>query len=259
MIYHNIKFISIKKGAINLYVGRGEIGTLPLGRNGREKYDIVYLGGLIPNYSNSQIPNLFYNDYVFLFSTHLLYTSEDSNWYGHVDIDLLRHDYLSYFNYDLRERGSFHVLTKEPLILNEFLEVRAEESEQGIQIIAHLKKQNILNKDHKVALSRDFHILLVKENRTFIDNLPILELGPEFQAKLKHDKALERLDELNSCLQTFRGLAYRNTENSEVEMGIEVAKTALGKDINEAEKEVNRAFNHCLNYRQELRYISKRM
>lgn len=112
--------------------------------------------------------------------------NENSYWYEQVDIDTVRHDYLSYFNRHLREHGRFHVLENKNLIINIFLEVKLKETQQGIQIIAHQKKQNIIGKDeHTVKIIRDFRVLLLEENKNkFFGNYPILELGPEFQAEL---------------------------------------------------------------------------
>jgi len=240
-----------------LYFERGEMGRFPLGSNGREKYDVVYIGEVIPHYLNSDNSNLLNNNYVFLFST-MLDQSEDSEWYGHVDIDLIRHDLLSNFNYELRKRGRFHVLKKEPLILNDFLEVVPEETEHGIQITAHLKKQNILNKDYKVAMIRDFRVLLVRENNmSSYDNFPLLELGPEFQAEIDDKKANEHFYKLKNSLEVLKGLAYRNEKNSKIKDAIEVVESALAQDIQKAENERERAFKRYIDIKRSLKYIQK--
>ena len=62
---------------------RGEIGTFPFGSNGSEKYEVVYFGEFFPNFSDIEVNNLLFNEYVFLFSTWLD-TNTDSNCYGHV-------------------------------------------------------------------------------------------------------------------------------------------------------------------------------
>ncbi|MEK5521101.1 hypothetical protein [Heyndrickxia sp. FSL W8-0423] len=72
-----------------------------------ERFDVVYLGEIFPShvsYIGANIPTLLFNDYVFCFST-MLGQSEDSNVYGQVRIDLVRHDFLSYFNHTLRKQG----------------------------------------------------------------------------------------------------------------------------------------------------------
>ncbi|MFD2130399.1 hypothetical protein ACFSKI_03955 [Pseudogracilibacillus auburnensis] len=238
---------------------RGEMSRFPLGINGREKYDVVYVGDVIPNYLNSNIPSLLSNDYVFLFSTMMLNLSEEVHSYGHVYIDLVRHDQLSNFNYDLRARGNYHVLKKEPLILNDFLELVPEETEQGIQITAHLKKQNLINKDYKVVSIKDFRILLVRENNHITsDNFPTLELGPEFQATIEHEKTKERYHYLSSCSQVLSGVTYRNKTNSKVKDAIEVVGGALDKDIENVKNERERAFNRYIDIRNRLTYIHKR-
>lgn len=242
-----------------MYYERGEMSRFPLGINGREKYDVVYVGEVIPNYINSNIPSLFSDDYVFLFSTMMLNLSEEAHSYGHVNIDLVRHDQLSNFNYDLRERGNYHVLKREQLILNDFLEVVPEETERGIQITAHLKKQNMLTKDYKVASTRNFRVLLVRENNhKAYDNFPILELGPEFQATIEHEKANERFHDLRSCSQVLSGITYRNKRNSKVKDASEVIGAALDEDIEKAKNERERAFNRYIDIRNRLEYIHKR-
>ncbi len=234
---------------------RTQMSTFPNANNPTEKYDVVFIGNIMPNYCDSHIASLFNNDYVFLFTTRLN-QDKDSYWYGHAKIDLVRHDHLSYFNPLLRERGSFHVLEKEPLRLNDFLEVIPEETENGIQIIAHLKKQKILGKDYRtIEMVRDFRVLLLRENNgEHYDNYPILELGPEFQADI--DLAEAKLRYYNLCDTSFslKFIGLRSEGNPEMISAIEVVQAALNQDIADAKLIKEQKFERYLDYKKNLSY-----
>ncbi|WP_439875420.1 hypothetical protein ACSLGG_06695 [Bacillus mycoides] len=237
-------------------IDKADMSRFPLGRNGREVYDVVYLGGAVPNYVKSNIPRLLFDEYVFLFTT-MLRQNKDSSWYGHVEIDFMKHELLSCFNQTIRDRGNYHILSDSTLKINDFLEIVQEENDQGKQIIAHLKKQNIL-KDYEIKYTRDFKIILVKENNhNGFDNLPVLELGPEFQAKLDWDLAEERRDYLYTGSRAISGLSYRNKNdlgNAEV---INKVEEILERDIKKAEEERNRAFDNYLSMKHDLLYVHK--
>jgi len=237
---------------------RGEMGTFPLGSNGAEKYEILYLGEIYKYFPFSGDNKLLYDDYLFIFSSWLD-TSKESNYYGHVSIDLVRHDRLSYFNYHLRKKANYHVLEKDPLILNDFLEIHPEETEHYFQVSAHLKNQNLINSKEKVSISRDFRILFVKENKiNSLDNLPRLELGPEFQAIVDYDRALERLEHLYNCSSTLSYLTTKNKEKSKEVNTTESITALLKKEIKKAENIRDQAYNDYIDYRRSLQYIHKR-
>lgn len=228
---------------------KGEIGRFPMGRNGSEKYDLVYLGGIFPNLLDLEVYNLLFNDYVFLFSTRLN-INKDSDVYGHVNIDLVKQDQLSYFNQHLRDKANYHIVEKEPIKINDFLEIIPEGTEHGVQVFAHLKMQNILNSNGKVTKRKNFRILLVRENNNGFDNLPQLELGPEFQATVERDKAEERLSKLLNSSSVVSSLPNRKKGNA-----IEIVMESLNKEVDHAKKEYDQAFNNYLAYRRSLEYI----
>jgi hypothetical protein len=61
---------------------------------------------------------------------------------------------------------------------------------------------------NEVKYIRDFKILLVRDNgRNEYDNLPVLELGPEFQARLDYDWTDERTKYLRDGLFTLTRLS----------------------------------------------------
>ena len=234
-----------------------DISRFPLGMNGCEVYDIVYLGDIIPGYINSPIPTVLHDKYVFLFST-MLRQDKESYWYGHVNIDFMKHELLSCFNEQIRERGNKHILGDENLKLNDFLEIVHEETEHGKRIIAQLKNQKIIKNYKEVGYTRDFRILLVQENNSNnLDNIPILELGPEFSAKLDCDMAEERLNYLNTGSSVIDGRIYRNRRNPEDTKSIKKVQDILKKEIEDAKQEREQLFNNYLRIRNRLLYVHK--
>src|SRR5699024_282616 len=135
-----------------------------IGVNGSAKYDVVSMVEVELLFDHP-LRYLLYNDYVFLFST-MLDQDENSPRYGHVNIDLIRHDHLSYFNYHLRTQGEFHVLKNESLSLNDFLESVSKKTKEGlVELFAQLKEQNIIEKDlTTVRMTKNFKVLLFKES-----------------------------------------------------------------------------------------------
>lgn len=232
------------------------IDIFPIGIQGGEVYDIVYLGDIIPNYINSPIPKILTSEYVFLFTT-MLNCNKDSYYYGHVTIHLLKHESLSYFNNEIRQRGNMHVMGRENLKINDFLEIVQEETEQGKQIIAKLKNQNIIRNYKEIVCKKNFRILLVRENsKNFIDNIPLLEFGPEFSLKLECDRADERVDELTNTEMILSALIHRNNIKLE-DSKTKNIKDMLEKEIEDARKKRDELFDKELRLRQKLLYIHK--
>ncbi|MER2078065.1 hypothetical protein [Psychrobacillus psychrotolerans] len=231
----------------------GGMQSFPIGITTRETYDIVFVGDIIPNYGNSSVPDLLKNEYVFLFITNIFQSKEACD-YGHVDVHLVRYDYLSNFNYMISDRGSFHILKKEPLLLNDFLEIKPEETEEGIRIIAYLKNQK-LSRDDRVFNIRDFRLLLVRENNyRGYDNIPSVELGPEFQAEIDIQMARERVDDL---LTVLNGVRHRRQPNPKVTAAIEVVEEVLEKELEEAHKETARMYDHYRHITRRMGYWNK--
>lgn len=223
---------------------RGKIGDFPVGMKGTDRFDVVFIGNVVPNYSGSDIGNLMRNDYVFLFITQ-------SN--GHVGIYLERHERLSYFNHQLREQGSFHFLENESLILNDFLEIVPVKNENGIRVIAHLKNQEIFGDGYQVKRVEDFRVLLLKENKgESCDNLPILELGPEFQAALDFHKAEEHYYDLCNFSFMLQNIIKKNSKS-----GVNEVVEAMNKEIDNAKLKYNQAFDYWLDCKRPLSYIHK--
>ncbi|MEK4404012.1 hypothetical protein MKZ26_06130 [Sporosarcina sp. FSL K6-6792] len=238
-------------------MAKGDISRFPLSSNGHEVYDVVYVGEIIPQYMSNDISNILLNEYVFVFST-MLRGCKGSSFYGHVEIDFMRHELISSFNGRIRERGSFHVLDKENLNINEFLEIVQEDTEYGKQIIANLRSQSISDSDGNVTYIRDFRVSLVKENNhNGFANLPKLELGPEFEAKLKWDLARKHLDYLDTGSSVLLGLVNLNHSESEHSESINKVREIVEQEEELAKVEHKRAFNNYLSIRSNLMYICK--
>lgn len=241
-----------------IYFGGPKITRLPFGQNGTEFYDIVYVGKAIANYVDSDIAQMLRDHYVFVFTT-AMNQEEDSCTYGHVEIDLVKQEYLSHFNYYIKMRARHHVYTGGVLEINPFLSVVEEENEHGKQIIAHLKKQKILEDYNKVKYIRDFKILLVRDNaKSGYNNLPVLELGPEFQARLDLDRANERTNHLKDGLFVLTGLSHDYEGKPEQEL-IKKTISLLKLKIDEASKTQEDAFERYLNIRDRNLYHHKRL
>ncbi|MER2169172.1 MAG: hypothetical protein ABS938_00910 [Psychrobacillus psychrodurans] len=213
--------------------------SFPVANTTRETYDIVFIGEVIPNYGNSRIPDLLNNQYVFLFVTKNVIQNKEACDYGHVNIHLVRYDSLSNFNYMIRERGSFHILKNERLLLNDFLEVVPEATKEGIQITAYLKKQKI-SKDDKVITVKNYRVLLVRENNHMgHDNVPVLSLGAKFQAQIDYEMENEYWVDLMNSSRVIQDLINRNP-NSEVKKAAEVIAEVLAQEEERVKTEMNR-------------------
>lgn len=224
-----------------------------------EKYDVVFIGRILPNYSGSHIPGLFQKDYVFLFTTRLN-QDKDSPTYGHVSIDLVRHDDLSHFDPHFRKFASFHVLENDSLRINDFLEVIPRETENGIQITAHLKKQNLIGKDYRtVEMVEDFGILLLRENNgEHYDNYPLLELGPEFQAGIDVAEADQRYYNLRNTSFRLNIISLNNEKDLELISAIEMVQAALNKELADAKLIKDQEFTRHLDCKKKLSYVRKK-
>lgn len=224
-----------------------------------EKYDVIFIGRALPNYSDSDISRLFKTNYVFLFTTRLN-QDKDSSTYGHVNIDLVRHGDLPHFDPHFREFVSYHVLENDPLRINEFLEIIPKETENGIQIIADLKKQNLIGKDHHtVEMVKDFGVLLLRENNgEHYDNYPLLELGSEFQTSLDSAKANKRYYNLHNTFSRLNVISLSNENDLELINAIEVVQEALKKELADAKLIKDRKFKRHIDCRKDLSYILKK-
>lgn len=212
--------------------------SFPVANTPRENYDIVFIGEVIPDYDNSRIPYLLKNKYVFLFVTNVLQSKEACD-YGHVNIHLVRYDSLSNFNYMIRERGSFHILKNERLLLNDFLEVVPEATKEGIQITAYLKNQKI-SKDDKIIAVKNYRVLLVRENNGMgHDNVPVLSMGAEFQAHIDYEMEYERWLDLLSSSHEMQRLMNRYP-NTKIERAAEIIAEVLAQEEEKVKKEMNK-------------------
>ncbi|UOE78290.1 hypothetical protein [Parageobacillus thermoglucosidasius] len=241
------------------YFDTPEISRLPFGQSPKDFYDIVYVGRAILDH-NSDLAQKLQDYYVFLFTT--AFNQEvDSCTYGHVRIDLVKQEYLSYFNRDIMKRARHHVYTGGTLEINPFLSIVEEEDKHSKQIIAHLKKQKILKNYHEneVKYIRDFKVLLIRDNgKNEYNNLPVLELGPEFQARLDYDWADERKKYLQDGLFVLTSLS-NDYEGKPEQSTIKETISLLKRKIDEASRKKKEAFEHYLQIRAQNSYYRKRI
>ncbi|AQR95589.1 hypothetical protein [Clostridium saccharoperbutylacetonicum] len=232
------------------------INDFPLTMNGYEVYDIVYLGDAMLNYSDSGISKVLKEEYVFVFVT-LLTVEKDSHSYGNVKIEFVKHELLSCFNSRIRERGTIHILGKENLKINDFIEIVHEETDHGKRIVVELKNQNIMKNYHtEVAYKKDFRILLVQEND--FDNTPMLELGPEFSLKLEYDMAKVQVCKLRNALNVLGQISRKDGQNIDAVQLINKTKEILEKEIEDAKQKEEQLFNDYLGIMRNTLYIHKR-
>lgn len=207
-------------------------------------YDVVHIGRLVPNVSTiHEYLNL---DYVLLFKT---FNDEDSIYHGHVNMEVIKMDDVTPFRGQYREANQ-HVLKEEPLILNSFLEICYKKKENGFEIIAYLKKQNIISSNNKIKERHNLKLLILKYNEVVeYHNMPNLVLGPEVQAEIDYLQAQEEnykllnfLNKLTSIVEVF-SLEERNKFMKEFE-----------KEYKRASSRTNLAFQKHLHHTITLRH-----
>lgn len=171
------------------------ISRFPLAINGKEIYDIVYLGNIIKidTYESQQL----LDNYLFVFATtegSVTYEGKESS-YASVKIDLVRDIEISYFNKWLQEKkAKFHSYKGGSLVLNEFAEIMEEKDDFSRSYYVSLKDQ-VFYKDGKPFLKKNMRIFLYKETDTKqFDNLSRVQLAPEFRAQLEYDR-YERMED----------------------------------------------------------------
>lgn len=222
-----------------------------------DKYDVVDVQHLVPNYMGSTLNILFSMEYIFLFITKW---AEDSPCHGHVSVHIIRRKDLSNLQPVLRERFNFHILKKKSLIINDFLELIPKDTKSGIQLVAHLKKQNILKDPENVQFIRNFRVLLISKNdgRGY-DNLEPVVLGAEFQAVIDHDEAVQNECYLVGVSDWLNRNKTQNEKNDGNISEIDLIKQELNKEITDAHKKVQEALQKCDHFNHNLTYVHKRL
>lgn len=220
---------------------------------GEIKYDIVFFGEVMSHSVDSSL-NLLLRDYAFLFRTRLDLKNDGKEYFhGHVNIELVRSDRLSFLHNDLMENADIHVFKNEPLKINEFIEIRSEGTEMdGLYMVADLKKQKIKDYAGKIYID-DFHILLYKKESFRFQNSLTIEFGKEFEAKVDYDKAFSRARDLLNGRETLT-YSFISEENHKK---LEEIRQFLDEEFKNATDEMRRLKDIHSHIRGKLLYITK--
>lgn len=220
---------------------------------GEVKYDIVFFGEVMSHYADSSL-NLLLRNYVFLFRTRLDLKNDGKEYYhGHVNVELVRSEILSFLHNELMENADIHVFKNEPLKVNEFIEIRSEGTEMdGLYVVADLKKQKIKDYAGKIYID-DFHILLYKMESFRFQNSPTIEYGKEFEAKVDYDKAFSRARDLLKARETLTySFVLKENPNK-----LEEIRHFLDEEFKNAADEMRRLERIHSRIRKKLLYVTK--
>lgn len=203
------------------------INHFPIGCCASDYFDAVYIGDVVPNYIYYPLAKALKAEYIFLFTTYL---DPQSEGIGYIEINLVKEKEISAFHRAMYDYGKFHIMTKkEPLIINEFLEIIFESNQNGWKVYAILNKQNILDRRHNVTCIKDLYIVLAEGGERF-NNKPPISLGPEFQAQYEYDLCKAKHKHKYSILSTLKNHAKHVSPEYIEEMEKEVEKLKIIED-----------------------------
>lgn len=174
---------------------------------------------VVPSYANSNIAQYLFKDYVFVFNTALV---EDSNLNGFTEVSIVPVNDLRLFNPYVRKCEKYEY-TGGNLVISEFLKISEQKTDHEIKYIATLKNQHFKFKDSDAKITLDKQILLLTHNGDSegrCDNIPVLQLGPEFEKQLKYCEYKKRERELVKVKMYLKTLKYGNEKYND-----EIAKT----------------------------------
>lgn len=203
------------------------------------KYSIVKISA-IPSYCYSEIPRIL-SDYAFIFET---FYSKDTNVNGFTNIDIVPINTLTLYNTHVEAASKFEYKGGN-LIINEFAEITEENSSYGKQYVAVLKNQ--VSKDKKYV--SDKNILLCEDNgdgEKRLDNIPLVQLGPEFESKIEYYNEKERLNNIRDIKVHLLGL-QQHFKNEEEKTVIEQFSKLVEKQMSLQKDKENKSFDNYLN------------
>lgn len=203
------------------------------------KYSIVKISA-IPSYCYSEIPRIL-SDYAFIFET---FYSKDTNVNGFTNIDIVPINTLNLYNTHVEAASKFEYKGGN-LIINEFAEITEENSSYGKQYVAVLKNQ--VSKDKKYV--SDKNILLCEDNgdgEKRLDNIPLVQLGPEFESKIEYYNEKERLNNIRDIKVHLLGLQH-HFKNEEEKTVIEQFSKLVEKQMSLQKDKENKSFDNYLN------------
>ncbi|GEM_PF-2177644 len=187
---------------------------------GADQYYIVKIS--FPyGYSNTNLPEVL-NDYAFVFNT--IYSNKKDN--GLSNVQIVPINTLLLFNAHVQDAAKL-IYSGGNLVVNDFIEIVQEETNHDKKYIAVLKKQ--MSKENTYEF--DKRILLLTNNHHVRKpyNIPVLQLGSEFENSIKRYKAEERLEKIRGTCEYLKILQHRSTD--------EDYKLALSKAIELASAE----------------------
>lgn len=211
---------------------------------GTGKYSIVKLS-VVPSYAYSDVPSIL-KEYAFVFET---FYSNDKTKNGWTNVDIVPIDTLSIFNIHVEGASKFNYAGGN-LVINEFIEIVEERDEYAKRYIAVLKNQISKNKQYV----RDIRILLCTDNNVgdkCLDNIPIVQLGPEFEAKVNYHKENGKLKMISNTKRFLSMKKHYNcSENDKII--IDKCLGVVKKEYELQEEKVERIFE---DYLQKTRFI----
>lgn len=206
---------------------------------GMGKYSVVKISA-IPSYVDSDIPKIL-NEYALIFET--LY-SNDKMINGLTTIDIVPINTLPLFNGYVEDASKFEYKGG-GLVINEFVEIIEEKSTYGKQYVAVLKKQ--VSKEKKYIC--DKNILLCEDNGEGykrLDNIPIVQLGPEFKAKITQYNEKEKLNDVREVNEYLSIMQY-HTKNEDDKVTIARCIELVEKELRFQEDREEKAFYDYIN------------
>jgi hypothetical protein len=204
---------------------------------GTGRYSIVKMS-VIPSYDSSDIPKIL-NEYAFIIETHY---SNDKKVNGFTTIDIVPINTLQLFNRHVENAMKFEYKGGK-LVVNEFVEFIEDESTHGKKYVAILKNQLSKNKQYFY----DKNILLCVDNEEGdkrLDNIPIAQLGPQFEVKIEYYRAKEALNKLRNIKRYFT--IKHNGKNEDDKVVLTICNELLEKEYKLQEDKVDKIFNEYL-------------
>lgn len=219
--------------------------SFPTSIGSYREYSIVKMN-VIPNYT--ALPYEF-NDYVFVFGT---YRNSKDPMDGVIEVEIVPENSLNLFNAHVLEATKF-IYEGGTLKVHDQLEIIEEKSEFQTKYIAVLKEQPIRSKDsNEICMIKDKYILLCFDNKgiknKYIDNLPVADYAPEFQAFIEYKRFKETYERFKTTKNVLQGVEMR-TKNQEEKEHLAKTLSLLEKEVTEKDKKYQEGYRKYMNLR----------
>ncbi|WP_133120589.1 hypothetical protein [Heyndrickxia camelliae] len=124
--------------------------------------------------------------------------------------------------------------------LNDYITIEKVENDQTIDIVAHLKKQPFFDINNDYLGTRNLNILLIRNNRkSKLNNIPVLELGKEFQLKVLYENFNDKYKDLmksNHHLHHILNKASTDKEKDFIQEAINLSDQIVETAKNKAQE-----------------------